>query len=65
MNIFMRGADMKRRFVKIYLEESGFESTPELIDTIVLDAEHCAMACCFFRPLLYQMDWTEEVEGYD
>ena len=55
----MKGADMKRKFVKTYLEESGFESTPELIDTIVLDSEHCAMACCFWKPLLEQMDWTE------
>ena len=52
MMVFMRGANTKRRFIKTYLEESGFNSNPEIIDTIVLDAEHCAMACCYFRPLL-------------
>ena len=51
MSVWMRGAEMKRKFVKTYLEESGFEYDADMIDTIILDSEHCAMACCYFRPL--------------
>ena len=50
--IWVKGAELKRAFIKTYLEQSGLDTSPETVDTVLLDAEHCGLACCFFRPLM-------------